>query len=645
MNHRGALLGLVLVSLVLASVPASAQVPAAAPAFDVFEASIPELQEAMESGRLTAAQLVDAYLARIEAYDKRGPQLNAILWVNANARAEARALDEERARRGPRSALHGIPVILKDNFDAHDMPTTAGSLALAGVVPPDDAFQVRKLRQAGAIILAKANMHELASGVTTISGLGGQTRNPYDPSRNPGGSSGGTGAAVAASFGAVGWGTDTCGSIRIPAAHNNLFGLRPTKGLSSIDGIIPLSHTQDTGGPLARTVTDLAIALDATVGPDPADAATRALEGRPLPRFREALDANALRGARLGVATDLFTDTLEDREAIRLIRNAIMAMKAQGAEVMEVSVPGIDSLLGRSRVVEHEFKFDLADYLAATPAAPVKSLGEILERGLHLAALDSAFRARNRVETRDSEVYRTLLARRDSVREAVLRAMDAERLDALVYPTVQRRPALIGEPQRGSTCRLSAHSGMPALTAPAGFTGDGLPVGVELVGRPFADARLVALAYAFEQATHHRRPPATTPPLGAGRAPEPVAFSVVATGRGLAPPAETGVTARGELAFDVTRSTLSYRVTVSGVATDQIHGVTLSEGEPGRPGPVRYPLSGLGLAQIEGTLPLNASDREALREGRLYLTVYTREHPTGAARGQLALPARPGPAR
>ena len=216
---------------------------------EVHEATILELQAALADGTATSIGLVDAYLARIAAYGQQGPALNAMIMVNQLAREEAASRDRERALGNVRGPLHGIPIIIKDNYDTFDMPTTGASVALAASIPPDDAFQVRKLREAGAVILGKSNLHELAMGITSISGLGGQTRNPYDPTRNPGGSSGGTGAAVAASFAAIGWGSDTCGSIRIPSAHNNLFGLRPTKGLSSIDGIIPLSHTQDVGGP------------------------------------------------------------------------------------------------------------------------------------------------------------------------------------------------------------------------------------------------------------------------------------------------------------------------------------------------------------------------------------------------------------
>ena len=355
----------------LAFVPGAAHAYSTVPALpviqdqsvEVFEASIPDLQEAMADGRVTAAQLVDAYLARIAAYDQGGPALNSMIRLNPNARAQAMALDQERALRGARGPLHGIPIILKDNYDTADMPTSGGSIALAGSIPPDDAFQVRKLREAGAVILGKSNLHELAMGITTISSVGGQTRNPYDPSRNPGGSSGGTGAAIAASFAAIGWGSDTCGSIRIPASHHNLFGLRPTKGLSSIDGIIPLSHTQDVGGPLARTAMDLAIGLDATIGADAADPATRILADGPLPRFVDGLDTKALQGARLGVLTTLFGDAADDREHAGLVRAALDSMSEAGAEIIDMEIPGLDSLLSGSSLIGLEFKWDLIDYL------------------------------------------------------------------------------------------------------------------------------------------------------------------------------------------------------------------------------------------------------------------------------------------
>jgi len=269
--------------------------------FDAFEKTIPELQDAMERGDVTAVELVRQYVARIEAFDQRGPKLNAMIYLNPRALDDAAALDRERREQGPRGPLHGIPVILKDNYDTFDMPTTGGSIALAGHVPADDGYQVKKLREAGAVFIGKANMHELAYGITTVSSLGGQTRNPYDPTRNPGGSSGGTGAAIASGFAAIGMGSDTCGSIRIPAANNNLFGLRVTQGLSSRDGIIPLALTQDVGGPLARSVVDLVLVLDATVGRDPADAQTQASEGRVPESYTEFLQPRGLDNVRLGL--------------------------------------------------------------------------------------------------------------------------------------------------------------------------------------------------------------------------------------------------------------------------------------------------------------------------------------------------------
>lgn len=532
--------------------PSAGQVGLSPPA-DVFEVGIPELQQAMEEGRLTAMDLVDAYMARIRAYDQDGPGLNAILVLNPLAHVQAAALDAERAERGPRGPLHGIPVLLKDNIDTADLPTSAASWALAGSIPPDDARVVERLRGAGAVILGKTNLHELAIGITTLSSLDGQTRNPYDPSRNPGGSSGGTGAAVAASFAALGYATDTCGSIRIPAAFNGLFGLRPTHGLVSTDGMIPLAHTQDVIGPMARTVTDLAIGLDAVVDPEAAavrEAAGALSESAAGTRFVEALREDALGGARIGVldffldpilyrediqalfgdprdlqanSDDIGPDLLEEmrrqaeesREATAVIRGALDGMRALGAEIVEISAPRLDTLLEGTDVIDYEFKFDLRDYLAATPDAPVDSLGDILERGLYHPSLEATLRRRNAVASRDEGAYRTALSRRSVVAETVLRLMDAQGLDALVYPTMRREPAPIGEPQKGSTCQLSATTGFPALSMPAGFGVEGLPVGFELLGRPLEDARLLGFAYAYEQAVAPRRPPPTTPRLPA----------------------------------------------------------------------------------------------------------------------------------
>src|SRR2546427_6575185 len=313
--------------------------------YDVVEKPIPELQAAMSEETVTSRQLVESYLARIAAYDKQGPALNAIVALNPQALATADALDAERRAGRVRGPLHGIPVVVKDNYETVEMPTTAGSIALASFHPRADAFQVRRLKDAGAVIIGKTNMHELAAGITTISSSGGQTRNPYDLGRNPGGSSGGTGAAIAATFAAAGMGSDTCGSIRIPAAHNNLTGLRGTRGLSSRSGIVPLSTTQDIGGPLARTITDLAIMLDATVGADPADAETQIGEGRVPKSFRDALSAEAPKGKRIGVLQSLFGAAPEDQEVTVVVNKALDRMKQAGAEVLPVVVPGLDDLL------------------------------------------------------------------------------------------------------------------------------------------------------------------------------------------------------------------------------------------------------------------------------------------------------------
>ena len=597
---------------------------------EVFETSIPDLQTAMADGRVTSLQLVDAYLARIDAYDRGGPALNSMVYLNPNARAQAAALDQGRTLRGARGPLHGIPIILKDNYDTADMPTSGGSIALAGLIPPDDAFQVRKLRDAGAVIIGKSNMHELAAGITTISSLGGQTRNPYDPSRNPGGSSGGTGAAIAASFAAIGWGSDTCGSIRIPASHNNLFGLRPTKGLSSIDGIIPLSHTQDVGGPLARTAIDLAIGLDATLGADPADPATRILADRVLPGFVDGLDAEALRGARLGVLTMLLGDTTEDHEHSQMVRDALERMGEAGAEIIDIEIPGLDSILSESSMIGHEFKWDLIDYLAATPGAPVGSLQDILDRGLYHVRLEASFRRRAALEQRDSAAYHRAVAKRAEARYTVLATMNELALDAVVYPTIRRRAARIGDPQRGSNCQLSATTGLPALSVPAGFTDAGLPTAIELLGRPLEDVRLLALGFAFEQSVQPRRAPARTPPLEDGRAPDPVAFEVAVQGGRAA--------ARVLFSWNIATSALAYEATVSGIAVEEIRGVGLHQAQTDQMGGIIYRLSGPTDQGASGTITLNAGERDVLMGGDLYLRLYTTEAPSGGPRAPLPVP-------
>jgi Asp-tRNA(Asn)/Glu-tRNA(Gln) amidotransferase A subunit family amidase len=582
------------------------------PTFDVIEKGIPELQEAMTRGQVTSKELVSAYLARIAAYDRSGPALNAFITVNARALEIADALDRERASKGPRGPLHGIPIVVKDNFETADMPTTGGSIALAGFMPGRDAFQVQKLRDAGVVIVGKTNLHELAAGITSISSLGGQTRNPYEPMRNPGGSSGGTGAAVAASFAVAGMGSDTCGSIRIPSANNNLVGLRGTLGLSSRRGIIPLSHTQDIGGPLARSVIDLAIMLDATVGPDEGDSTTSAAKGHVPQSYRDALQPTALKDVRIGVLKNLFGTAQEDNEVNGIDRKALDAMKTAGAQIEDVTIPGLDDLIRGSSVINAEFKFDLIDYLAAFPSAPVHSLGDILDRGEYDKALESGFTLRNKPESRETEEYRRARVKRAAVRDIVLAAMEELKLDVLAYPPLGRKAAIVGEPQSGGVnCQLSASSGLPAISMPAGFTDDGVPVGIELLGRAWTEPRLLAIAYAYEQATHLRRPPSTTPALVNGKAPRPRAF-VVATG-----------SVKTAFTFDVTSRRLKYDVlTMAGADSAIAAAIHRVADGPNGPVVVRL-LDGMGRP-ISGDVTLGSVDAAALENGKLYIEVTTK---------------------
>jgi amidase len=607
--------------------PRLAASPAPLAAFDVLEKSISELQQAMQSGAVTSQQLTAIYLARIRAYDASGPRLNAMIAVNPRALEAADRLDRERASGRVRGPLHGIPILIKDNFETADMPTTAGSIALTGLETGRDAFQVKKLRDAGAVIVGKTNLHELASGITTISSLGGQTLNPYDLNRTPGGSSGGTGAAVAANFGAAGMGSDTCGSIRIPSANNNLFGLRGTHGLSSRAGIVPLSHTQDIGGPLARTVTDLALMLDATVGADPADEITARSNGH-IPRsYRDALSADGLKGVRLGVLKQLFGAAPEDEEVGRIVRAAIDAMKRAGADVIEVTIPGLEEQLQGTSVINAEFKFDLIDYLAHLPNAPAHSLGEILDSGRYHASLDGTFRTRNRPEKRDTEEYRRALVKRTAVRQLVVAALEEHQVQALVYPTLRRVPAAIGEAQRGSNCQLSPSTGLPVVAAPAGFSDGGVPVGVELLGGDWSEPTLLKMAYAYEQAEHPRRPPFSTPALVNGAAPPPVKFQASAG----------GVTVK--FAYDAITSRLEFSLPAGSAAAALHRGAAppsppSSFGEPRRSSPELQASGGgdesgpviarlMAAAGAGSEIRLSAADRDALEHGRLYLEVGT----------------------
>jgi hypothetical protein len=382
---------------------------------------------------------------------------------------------------------------------------------------------------------------------------------------------------------------------------------------------MPLSHTQDIAGPLARTVTDLAIALDVTVGRDPADSVTRALEGRPLPRFADSLSADALRRARIGILANYFTDA--DGEIVDTVRSAIRAMKGAGADTVLVNIAGFDSLLAGTSVINFEHKFDMIDYLARTPGEPIRSIADILASGMESDALEARFKLADSVGTRDSEAYRRALARQGAARTRILDVMDSLHLDALAYPTMRRKPVLFGEPQSGTTCGLSAQTGLPALSVPAGFTADGLPVGIELLGRPFADVRLVSMAFAFEALGARRRPPFTTPALVHGAAPPPVSFVVIAR-RPTATPA-----ARAQFTFDRTAGSLGYRVDVSGLAASRLQAVVLRRHSADGRGRVVQRLAGPATMGTAGTVNLSAVDRAALLRGALVLSLVTTDGP------------------
>ena len=489
--------------------------------FDLMEVTIADVHTAMRDGKLTARRLVEMYLARIDAYDKKGPALNAVILVNPSALEIADGLDAKFKASGPIGPLHGIPVLLKDNVNTASMPTTGGSLSLQGYVPPEDASIVKKLTDAGAIIIAKTNLHEFAVWGETVSSLGGQTLNPYDLTRTPGGSSGGSGAGLAANFGLLGIGTDTINSIRSPASANSLVGIRPTVGAVSRSGIIPYSFVQDAAGPLARTVTDAVKMLNALVAYDPADPATAWSIGQLERDYTQFLNADGLKGARIGIVETLFGSQPVHQEVNTVVREAITRMERAGA----VMVPIRDAMLDTNKLVAevsvhlYDLKSDLNSYLSDPKAhAPVKSLEEIIASGKFHPNIGDEIR-RSQGLSQESPEYKDRLVKRMRLREKVMQIMAENRLDALVYPHQQRLVVPVGARQADRNGVLGSVTGFPAITAPGGFSPPtdtapiGVPVGVEFLGRPWDESTLIRIAYSFEQATNFHRPPQSTPPL------------------------------------------------------------------------------------------------------------------------------------
>jgi amidase len=485
------------------------------------EASVRSIHDALDTGKATCVQVVRHYLDRIDAYDDRGPAINAIITVNQQALETAAQMDRlDRAARAQRP-LHCIPVVLKDNFHTADMPTTGGSRTFAKMQTANDGFAVRKLRDAGAIIIAKANLHELARAGTTVSSLGGQTRNPYDLTRTPGGSSGGTGAAIAANFGVLGTGSDTGQSIRSPSSANSLVGLRPTRGLVSRGGVMPFSTTQDEAGPITRTVEDAARMLDVIAGYDPADPITAFSAGH-IPRsYIATLDAGGLKGARIGLLTDFIGRDPIHRDVNAVVDTAVTRMTALGATVVRVSIPSLDELPRGLNLMNLEFKTAFDNYLASLgPVAPVKNLAEFVARGEVHESMRAGLAADLAITTGPgSPEHQRMFARREALRQAVMNVIAANRLDAILYPHQKRLVVPIGEDQAERNGVLSNSTGFPALTFAGGFSPAtatapiGVPVGLELLGPEWSEPVLFKLAYAFERASRVRKGPASTPPL------------------------------------------------------------------------------------------------------------------------------------
>jgi Asp-tRNA(Asn)/Glu-tRNA(Gln) amidotransferase A subunit family amidase len=491
--------------------------------FHVEEASLAQLREAIRTHRITCRQLVEAYIARIDALDQTSKPhpLNSIILINPQALADADALDAEYARTGKLRPLHGIPLIVKDNYDTAGLQTTGGSLALKNFAPKTDAFMVKKLREAGAIILAKSNMAEWAfSPYLTASSIAGITRNPYALDRVPAGSSGGTAAAVAASLGAAGLGTDTGNSIRGPSSHNMLVGIRPTIGLTSRDGIIPLAAHNDVGGPMARSVADAAALLTVVAGSDPADPVTALAPRTPID-YTAYLKKDGLKGARIGVFRPYIDNSKTDPQIKALTEQAIADLKAQGATIVDPFVFADYEPLTKNLWCG-DFQADLDTWFAKhAQNAQFHSLAEVVASGLYLPYIEEEMKASVAPPGKDDRRSPCLDVYHDppkiAFRDALLAAMERDHLDAIVYPTWSNPPRKVGDmtsPAGDNSQVLSPQTGFPAITVPMGFThveGESLPAGLTFLGRAFSEPQLIEYSYAYEQATHHRKPPPNFP--------------------------------------------------------------------------------------------------------------------------------------
>lgn len=510
-------LGLALASAVVAMTPMARIAHAQTRGFPIVETTIADVHAAFRSGRLTCHALVDQYVKRIAAMDKRGPALNSIVVVSSTALATADSLDAVYRRREPVGPLHCIPMVVKDNFETRDLPTSGGSLALEGWRPARDATMVTQIRAAGAVVIAKTNLAEWAfTPYETVSSiLPGYTHNPYALDRVTAGSSGGTAAAVAASFATAGLGTDTGNSIRGPSSHQALVGIRSTMGLTSRAGVVPLNATADVAGPMTRTVADAVAVFDVIARSDTADAVTAPADEKRERSYQSFLQAAGLKGARIGILRQAYERPTLDAEVDSVFKRAIADMQAAGAIIVDPArIDSLDAIQRRQQGGCNRFKFDLERYLAARgPNAPVKTVDDILRsRKFHPTVeqrLRDAATATEPPETSAGCQSRERV--RAAVRSAVDALMDSLRLDAMIYPTWSNPPRLIGDlttPHGDNSQLFSPTTGYPAITVPMGYTRGGtLPAGVTFFGRAWSEGTLIKLAYSYEQRTHHRKPP------------------------------------------------------------------------------------------------------------------------------------------
>lgn len=505
--------------------------------FDPFEKSIGEISDALNNNEITSEELVEYYLERIEAYDKQGPAINSIITINEQALEMAKQLDKERQKNGPRSVLHGIPIVVKDNFDVKGMPTSGGSVALKDAYPREDAFTIQKLKDAGAIIIAKTNMSELAAsyGRLGYSSLGGLTLNPYNLNRDASGSSSGTAAAVTANFAVFGLGTDTSASVRGPANVTGLVGIRPTTGLTSRSGVIPSSLTFDTTGPLARSVEDAAIALSFMAGVDEKDDKTLPAKNYIVEDYSKNLDNTALQNARVGVAVDFFGDSAEVDE---IAKKAIEKMEEMGTVAIPVSFSELTQYLWTpivGPVNDADFKVQFEEYLAQLPEGQPKTLEEIIKISESPEVLNSATpvnpgrleglkTALKQAEFKDTPEYNQIITNdMANVRNEIQAIMEKENLDAIVFPTMscpasprfdKEDPTYVCEAyDTYAASYVASATGFPEITVPAGVTKQEVPVGISFFGTAYSEQALLDLAYSFEQATEARTIPKTTPNL------------------------------------------------------------------------------------------------------------------------------------